>query len=221
MRTETVTLYTFAELPEEIQARVLAKYPREHFVDDSFWYEHIIDGWKEKLDRLGIAVDNIWFSGFYSQGDGACFTGRVDMADALRAGLIDTPVPGIVSRYLEDDPIGITLLHRGRYYHEQSITFDADDADDEVFDTAARDLLDATGWEPDTLKGQLQYEDYEEEFDEAIGDIIEAIEDACRDLMQDIFIDLRNEYEYLTSDEYLRKYLIDSDLEFTADGEGW
>ena len=41
------------------------------------WYKCVIDDFKERMCMIGIEVRRVHFSGFASQGDGACFDGRV------------------------------------------------------------------------------------------------------------------------------------------------
>lgn len=62
-------------LPKRRRDELLNKY-RDIEVDDC-WFEYIYEQFKEKCLGLGIDVDTIHFSGFWSQGDGACFTGSV------------------------------------------------------------------------------------------------------------------------------------------------
>jgi hypothetical protein len=42
--------------------------------DDTYWYESLLDDWKERLEEMGFGNPDIGFSGFSSQGDGASFT---------------------------------------------------------------------------------------------------------------------------------------------------
>ena len=74
MRIETTTqnVYTFNELSDTAKESARDWYRSDPFPD---WHEFVIDGAKEVGALLGIEIDNIWFSGFSSQGDGACFTG--------------------------------------------------------------------------------------------------------------------------------------------------
>lgn len=41
------------------------------------WYDFIYDDWKETLENAGFINPEIHFSGFWSQGDGACFDAAV------------------------------------------------------------------------------------------------------------------------------------------------
>ncbi len=64
--------YKVDELPKDVRERVLDKY-RYFETEDMDWWKFVYDDWKEKLEELGFMNPDIWFSGFSSQGDGACF----------------------------------------------------------------------------------------------------------------------------------------------------
>ena len=68
-----ITLFTFDELPEESQQKLIEGFRQDYNPD----YRHIYDDFiLEMSEQYGadIDVDNIQWSGFWSQGDGACFT---------------------------------------------------------------------------------------------------------------------------------------------------
>ena len=44
---------------------------------DYEWWDYTHENFKEQMKEIGVHVEKIYFSGFYSQGDGACFDGRV------------------------------------------------------------------------------------------------------------------------------------------------
>jgi len=48
-------------------------------VEYNDWYDYVFESWIEKLKTRGYEDINIQFSGFCSQGDGACFTAYVDI----------------------------------------------------------------------------------------------------------------------------------------------
>lgn len=87
--TIETTIYQFDELSDDAKQRARAWY-REASADDSFWSEHVIDDAATACERMGFNVRQrpvklmgggtrlepaIYFSGFWSQGDGACFEG--------------------------------------------------------------------------------------------------------------------------------------------------
>ncbi len=46
---------------------------RDVLVGHGDWYESVYEHFKEMMSVIGIRVDKVYFSGFWSQGDGACF----------------------------------------------------------------------------------------------------------------------------------------------------
>ena len=76
MRDHTITLYKFDELPTEAAKEMARSWMRQCAGEDGFYAECTLDDAKEALKALGYSVENIYYSGFSSQGDGACFTGN-------------------------------------------------------------------------------------------------------------------------------------------------
>src|SRR4030095_7275979 len=116
MQTISVNLYAFDELAPEAQRKVIDQ-ERLINVDDSFWYEPIIDDWTQELERRGFEQVKILFSGFGSQGDGACFEARVRIGAYLKAHNLAATYP-LLARY--PDYVEAYLKHSGWYYHERS-----------------------------------------------------------------------------------------------------
>ena len=68
--------YTFSELSDEVKNK-LAEKARESYELPDDWYEPLIEEFVERInEKYGIEIseDDVRFSGFYSQGDGASFT---------------------------------------------------------------------------------------------------------------------------------------------------
>src|SRR5690606_16997688 len=83
MRTKIIELYTYGELSPEAQEKARDWY-REAAAGDDFWSECALEVIAEAGDLLGITFDlprgrqsgkAIWFSGFWSQGDGCSYDG--------------------------------------------------------------------------------------------------------------------------------------------------
>jgi len=75
MRTfiEEVKVYKFNELSDEAKQKAIENL---HDLNTSYdWDQFITDDFKEKMNAIGFVVSNTYFSGFWSQGDGACFEG--------------------------------------------------------------------------------------------------------------------------------------------------
>lgn len=193
MRTKEIKLYTFDELSEEAKEKAINTH-RDWNVD-YYWWDFVYDDAKDIASIIGIDIDNIWFSGFWSQGDGACFVGTYRY------------VPGSVKKIKDHAPHD-TELHsiaknlqitqskaqyqlyasvrknHFRHEHENSVDVSIDH-----------------GW------------DYE--FDESIArDLI----DSLRDFMRWIYRRLEDEHRYLTSDEVVAETLVSNEVEFDENG---
>ena len=191
MRTEiiTKTYALFSELSEERQAQVIDK-NRDCNVSDEFWYEYTLDKWHEILETVGVSDIDIRFSGFWSQGDGASFTGYYSYnKGALKKLKSEYPdwleLHGIVAA-LQDTQRDYFYTIEGEiyrsshfYYHENTVSFSPSHYS-----------------EREVKKSDENH-----------------ITDLLRSLMQLIYSDLENEYEYLTSDQAIKESLICSEFE--------
>ena len=72
MRTEALHIYTYEELSDEAKAKARDWYRKN---DDNEYSEFVIDDAKEVAALMGWEIDKVYYSGFWSQGDGACFEG--------------------------------------------------------------------------------------------------------------------------------------------------
>jgi hypothetical protein len=73
MKTVEVKLYSFDELKPEIQAKVLDR-ERYFEIEEGVWHEWTVEEQVDRIKTEGVFTEpDIHFSGFSSQGDGACF----------------------------------------------------------------------------------------------------------------------------------------------------
>lgn len=72
MRTIRTKVFKFNELTEDAKQKAI-EYMNDINVDEG-WHEPVTDEEESKLYELGFNYPKIMFSGFASQGDGACFT---------------------------------------------------------------------------------------------------------------------------------------------------
>jgi hypothetical protein len=171
---------------------------RNYNVTGEFWYESTIDGIKQALELIGFYDVNVYFSGFFSQGDGAQFVGSYSYEKgALSKAKKQYPQWGnlhqlaaelqnVARKYFYNLPF--TITNSGHYSHEYCTSFS--------FDSVG--LYD--GWISD--------------------DDERTIIECCREFMQSIYSSLEKEYEYLTADETLIEYFTDNeDLLFNGVGD--
>ena len=73
MQTKVIETYGIEELECRAKERAL-DWLREGL--DYEWWDCTYEDAKKCADCIGIEIDKIYFSGFWSQGDGACFKGK-------------------------------------------------------------------------------------------------------------------------------------------------
>jgi len=201
MQAVTVYQYEFSELSDTAKEYARNDY-RMHGLNHE-WYDFIFDEWKADLALIGIDVDNIYFSGFCSQGDGACFTGNYSYRKAWRKA-VNAELGGNTDDVLITAGEGLqaiqkpffydvsaTITHTGRFNHSNSVSFDINDGERNPSDF-------------DNLRFNVLEDD---------------IESVIRGLMDDLYNALETEYEFLTSDETIDEYLTEYDLMFLVSGE--
>jgi hypothetical protein len=163
-------------------------------VDDRYWLEPIIDEHNDVLTGIGLSDVSIGFSGFGSQGDGACFAARVFDFEKFINHVTGSQDSWPVWRALwKTGGLHIRVTTSGRYSHEYSMTVDiaADrftyggDAYHDGDDDAMHHIHEA--WDK-TIDAELKDFDIE-------------LTDWCRSYARSIFRDLEQSYDYLTSDE--------------------
>ncbi len=206
MKTISVTVYKFEDLSPEAK-ETARKWWRGTL--DSFWSDAVIEDAVTCAACLGIEVDAhpvklmgggtrqdpaVYWTGFYNQGDGACFEGTYRFRRGWRKALEGyAPKDSDLFRIgeeLQDAQrrlkwTGVARVkHTGRYCHYNSVSIDV---------------------ESDAASGQ----------EDACTQIVEALRDFCKW----IYGQLEKEYEYQMSDECVDENLNANEYNFTADGE--
>jgi hypothetical protein len=171
------------------------------------WWDGVYDNFKADMQAKGIEVDKMYFSGFCSQGDGACFEGRVcDWDVGLKSLGYDNPV--LIQHAL--DNWRFSVEHSGHYYHENCTRFSVempnpDGEGDEWF----IERYSPYPWDKEQLRSQawlaiLRGVDYDA--------LEEALTDAFKDHMRELYKNLEAEHDYLTSDEAVWESLEANDM---------
>ena len=117
MRVVETKIYTFEELAEDSKQTAIDNHRDVNTYDG--WWEPIFEGITEEAEAKGFHVGNIYFSGFWSQGDGAMFE-YTTVGDILLNKFVDQ---------LDLSPLRKSWLrsqtfaqgrgdHSGHYYHE-------------------------------------------------------------------------------------------------------
>lgn len=188
MKQITINLYSFNELPKDIQRKVLDD-NRTINVDHD-WYDFIYDNWKEKLTAFGFIAPIIRFSGFYSQGDGACFDAAIDLETVLKQEDIPAEYKKLI---LAKDSVEFGIKSNSSYYSHEHTRF---------IDWCISD------WNVD-VRTQSNI---------ILQSFCDWLESKRIVFCQQIYNDLQKEYEYLTSDEAIKETIIANDYTFESDG---
>jgi hypothetical protein len=183
------------ELPDEIKESVLDK-NRLINVAEINWYEDRIDEIKEIGEMIGIEIENVYFSGFSSQGDGACFEGeyqykrksvkRIKEYAPNEHELIEIAenLQKLQRRFFYQ--LYARVKHGGHYYHEMCTSIDVSSNEDFML------------W--------------------LHNDAEDGIVEFLRDFMHWIYRYLEREYDSLTDDKQVEETLKINEYEFDSEG---
>ena len=192
------TVYQLHELSDDAKDKARGWYREVGF--DFDWYDAVYEDFERICAILGVSLTTrsarlfgggvrakprIWFSGFWSQGDGACFEGHYRHAKAA-AKQIRAYAPQDAELHLIAESLlavqrrnfyqlHATITHRGRYYHEYSmaISVERDSRTEQDMTHGAEDIVikamrDLSRW----LYRQLEREYYDQTSDPSIDDAI-------------------------------------------------
>lgn len=209
MRTQTTTVYLFDELSDEAKQTAIDS-NRSWSIQDSDWWDSSFESFADAADLFGLDIrqtrkslvggghrydPTIFFSGFSSQGDGACFEGyytykKGALESTKQAFPADSELLRIVQglQALQQRnfyQLTASAKHRGHYNHSGCMDITVDRADGKAFS-----------------------DDYEE-----------SLKQLMRDFADWIYSSLEKEHDHLTSDEEIAESLRVNEVEFTEDGQ--
>jgi hypothetical protein len=171
------------------------------------WWDCTESDFTEDMEAVGIDVDNMYFSGFSSQGDGACFEGRVnDWPKFLES--VGYTCPALTT--LAKQSWFFKVTQRGHYYHENCTSFNYDMVSpNDYADDALDDFVDAhspynTDIQNAAFVSLLKGYDYDR--------LYETFVESFKDHMRDLYKRLEVEHDHLTSDESVLESLDASDM---------
>lgn len=205
MKTIAIQLFSFNELSEEAQKKAIKKH-YDINVDDN-WWEFVYDDFREQARNEGFNIDRMYFSGFWSQGDGAMFE-YSGLDDKLLHDFVDNILIGTEHLspmrkqwLLNNVCISGKGKHHGHYYHEgccsHSIYWEVNNGD--------------LHWSTNFYQWINSFAD----------DFAEFVIDRYKDLCHSLYTSLENEYEYLTSEEAIKETLIMNEYDFTENGSNY
>ena len=189
-RIHETTLYKFDELSTESKERALTSFQEDEDYLAYEWDEDTINDFTTILELIGYYDITCYFSGFYSQGDGACFSARFSRnkrcIDKVKKYCPkEEKILNIVEQIQSEIPLHeeYEIKHSGHYYHEYC-----------------------------TNVYYLGDNEKAEQLDERFLEL-------SRQLMRILYQRLNDEYDYLNSDEAITEFIKANNYEFTEDGK--
>ena len=172
------------------------------------WYDYEYQSFREDMKAKGIDVVRMYFSGFWLQGDGACFEGGFDDVRLfIDSHFKDTDYPMIRKLLDEGGSVVINCNHSGHYCHENCTSFSFD-----------ADTLENVMSIPTEFHEQV-VASMDEKLSMEVGEFETASIEIFKSHMRDLYRRLEAEYDYLTSDEAVAEAVIANDLNDEDEGE--
>jgi hypothetical protein len=200
METTTQPL-AFDELSNYAKHNAIAEYGQPP--DD--WYEEIYARAKEEGPARGFIIDEIKFSGFHSQGDGASWTGFVDLATFIayhnKPDAADYTQYTMLAELIKDGWCeGHAVISRNGFYYNHSGTMRSDGIDDRIHYAEDDSVVERGILEGANVKELAKSIDTDALFNE----LDEWILSKAKAYADDIYKQLREDYDAYTEEEYFK-----------------
>ena len=188
-RIHETTLYKFDELSTESKERAISSFQEDEDYLAYEWDEDTINDFTIILELIGYCDIACYFSGFWSQGDGACFSAKFSrnkrcLEKVKKYCPKEEKILDIVEQIQYEIPLHeeYEIKHSGRYYHEYctNVYYLGDNNKAEQLDKRFLEL--------------------------------------SRQLMKILYKKINDEHDYLKSSEAITEFIIANDYEFTEDG---
>ncbi len=194
-RTIRTKVYQFNELSNEAK-QVAIEWANSVNLNTDDFDEFIKEEFTENEDFF--TIDKVYYSGFWSQGDGAMFE-----YSGINKDFVNTIIDGLKIPNWKKNVLKHCIYvsgngrQSGHYYHENSCSHNIYIESD---------------------NGAQNYTNIENLIELYSSEIEEAIIDKYKDLARELYKTLETEYEYQTSEESISETIIANEYEFTKDG---
>lgn len=195
MRTETIKIYKYDELPTDKAKEKARNWWRKFLYTDSSDWQNIYDEAKHIGSLFGLEIGKIYFSGFWSQGDGASFDGEYKFKKGAVKAIEDYTSSEELSRIvralyrvqrLYSYKLEATCKTKGHYCNSSSMQVDV--------------------W-------SLSY------YDTDLSDAEDDIKSLLRGFADWIYKQLKDDYEYQSNVENVEEAIRANEYEFYENGD--
>lgn len=161
------------------------------------WWDSVEEMFKEDMEAIGVYVEAMYFSGFWCQGDGACFNGYVRDWRKFLLAVGKPELTGVVA----EQGVSLGWGSEGRYCHENTVVFETSGLwIDNPYDEDEEEVRHVM-WNAVNGEGGPLY---------AASDVLVEF---LKDKMRDLYGQLEEEHEHLTSDEVVTEYILEHEEE--------
>lgn len=192
---------------ESVSEKTIDKH-RHINVEHHDWWDCTCDMFEEDMKGQGIYISNTYFSGFCSQGDGACFEGHLDDVPLfLEKNYKPDDYPMIRKLLDSGGAVKFSVSHSGHYYHENSTRYYIE-----------ADRLEHCVDAPTDFHEQI-VEQWDSILDKEIVDFEKQSVEIFKNHMRTLYRKLEDEYDHLTSDEAVKETILANDLQEESDDD--
>lgn len=217
-KTIEITLYQFDELNDKAKEKARNYYCENWMSHD--WWDSTYEYMKEEGEhKHGFRVDDIRFSGFWSQGDGASWCGAVDLGDWVRKTFNSTdlehPLTQIFLALLDEGWIESKVLvsfNSSHYCHENTMDFTCINHHYGVEDGSVLESGILKGADVGDLVKMLDVRDG------TLDTLQKRLERECKDFARTIYKELESDYEGQTTEEAIAESYAINEVWFTEEG---
>lgn len=214
----------FKELSPKVQEKVIERmYQRYADSIDDWWYEEVIEEFKDEMKRYGVEDVEVYFSGFGSQGDGASFEGIVNDQELFLKNALgiheSTPIIQIGDQKHSDKilndlvDLGFDYLDSDKYKAEDlSISFNKIDSRYHHERTMSANI--SPGYDFDLNLKPQDGRDYEKELVKLEEEATEWAQEEARNL----YSKLESTWGELNTTENVQDWIEQMDYDFDEEG---
>jgi hypothetical protein len=191
--------------------RLIKKY-HDINVEHVDWWDCTYDDFKARMADKHIGADDIRFSGFWSQGDGASFTGYIlDNKAFFEAHDLSKEYPWITKLMGMGGDFTLKIERTSHHYaHEYTIGVDL------IFTTMFSQMIEYH--QRDDLRSVIA-ERWDQHLDEEYASLTGVVAEIIRGYCRELYKQLEEEYNYLTSDEAVWESIEINELDHTDEEE--